>query len=176
MVSGMTIEEVLVYTRLAADQVGATPMDRCEDVEPDLATGKVYVACTNNSDRGVKAGKPGPDAPNPRGPNKNGHIIELSEQGNRADATSFTWNIFMLCGDTTDTNTYFAGWTGPVAPISCPDNLAFDGRGTCGSRPTAHRATSARPTACSGCRWPVRSAGMSCSSSPCRTRPRPAAR
>jgi secreted PhoX family phosphatase len=129
MVSGMTIEEVLVFTRLAADRVGATPMDRCEDVEPNLATGKVYVACTNNSDRGVEAGKPGPDAPNPRGPNKNGHIIELSEQGNRADATSFTWNIFMLCGDTTDTSTYFAGWTGPVAPISCPDNLAFDGRG-----------------------------------------------
>jgi secreted PhoX family phosphatase len=75
-------------------------MDRCEDVEPNLDTGKVYIACTNNSDRG-KVGKPAPDAPNPRGPNKNGHIIELSEQGNRADATAFSWNIFMLCGGTT---------------------------------------------------------------------------
>ena len=25
--------------------------------------------------------------------------------------------------------TYFAGWDGPVAPISCPDNVAFDGDG-----------------------------------------------
>ena len=87
-------------------------MDRLEDVEPNLETGKVYVACTNNTDRGSRPGKPGPDAPNPRAPNKNGHIIELTEHRNRADATTFTWNIFMLCGDTTDANTYFAGWTG----------------------------------------------------------------
>ena len=132
MVPGMTVEEVCVYTRLAADLVKATPMDRCEDVEPNLKTGKVYVACTNNTDRGVKAGKPGPDAPNPRGPNKDGHIIELTELRNRANATSFSWNILLLCGDPTVAGgplTYFAGWDGPVSPISCPDNVAFDSSG-----------------------------------------------
>ncbi|SDU80228.1 hypothetical protein SAMN04488544_0141 [Microlunatus sagamiharensis] len=127
-VEGMSVEEVLVLTRLAADKVGATPMDRCEDVEPSLKTGKVYVVCTNNTDRGVKAGKPGPDAANPRAANKNGHIIELTEAGGRGDAETFEWDLFMVCGDEGQAGTYFAGWEGPVAPISCPDNIAFDSR------------------------------------------------
>jgi secreted PhoX family phosphatase len=130
MVSGMTEDEVLVYTRLAADKVGATPMDRPEDVEPNLKTGKVYMACTNNTDRG-KPGKPGPDAPNPRALNKDGHIIELTEHRNRASATTFAWNIFLLCGNPSEagSRTYFAGYDGPVSPIACPDNLAFDSSG-----------------------------------------------
>ena len=130
-VPGMSVDEVLVFTREAADLVKATPMDRCEDVEPNPTTGKVYVACTNNTQRGVTAGKPGPDAANPRAGNKNGHVIELTEHRNRAGATSFSWNILLLCGDPADTavQTYFAGWDGPVAPISCPDNVAFDTQG-----------------------------------------------
>jgi secreted PhoX family phosphatase len=130
MVPGMTEAEVCVYTRLAADIVKATPMDRPEDVQPNLKNGKVYMACTNNTDRG-KPDKPGPDAPNPRAPNKDGHVIELAEHRNRADATTFAWNIFMLCGDPTNPADagilkYFAGWDGPVSPIACPDNVAFD--------------------------------------------------
>ncbi len=130
-VPGMTVDEVLVFTREAADLVKATPMDRCEDVEPNPTTGKVYVACTNNTQRGVAAGKPVADAANPRTGNKNGHVIELTEHRNRAGATSFSWNILLLCGDPEDASvqTYFAGWDGPVAPISCPDNVAFDSDG-----------------------------------------------
>ncbi len=127
-VKGFTVEEVLVFTREAADAVKATPMDRCEDVEPSLKTGKVYVACTNNDRRGVDP-NPGTDAANPRKANKNGHIIEITERRNRADATKFEWNLFMVCGDTGQAGTYFAGWDGPVAPISCPDNVAFDSAG-----------------------------------------------
>src|SRR3990170_6458044 len=74
VVPGMSVDEVLVFTRLAADIMKATPMDRCEDVEPSLKTGKVYVVCTNNDARGT-TGKPGPDPANPRPINKNGHII-----------------------------------------------------------------------------------------------------
>jgi secreted PhoX family phosphatase len=136
-VPGMSVEEVLVFTREAADAVKATPMDRCEDVEPSPRTGKIYVACTNNTQRGT-SGKPGADAANPRptsenggAVNKDGHVIEITEHRNRVDATTFSWNILLLCGDPADTavSTYFAGWDGPVAPISCPDNLAFDSDG-----------------------------------------------
>lgn len=55
-------------------------MDRPEDVEPHPGTGRVYMALTNNTDRG-KAGKAGPDEPNPRGDNKHGHVLELVEPG-----------------------------------------------------------------------------------------------
>jgi secreted PhoX family phosphatase len=127
-VPGMSHAEVLVFTRMAADRMRATPMDRCEDVQPSPQTGKVYVACTNNRDRGVD-GEPAPDAANPREQNKNGHIIELSERDNRVDATSFGWNLFLVCGAADEAGSYFGGWRGPVAPISCPDNLAFDSLG-----------------------------------------------
>ncbi|MEL4359288.1 MULTISPECIES: PhoX family protein [unclassified Luteococcus] len=129
MVEGMSLEEVLVYTRLAADKLGATKMDRCEDVEPSLKTGRVYVACTNNSDRG-KEGKAGPDEANPRTQNRDGHVIEIDELGSQS-STRFAWSLLLVCGDpATDENTYFAGYPREhVSPISCPDNLAFDSVG-----------------------------------------------
>ncbi|MBL0704105.1 PhoX family protein [Sinomonas cellulolyticus] len=129
-VAGMSTEEVLVYTRLAADKAGATKMDRCEDVEPNPITGKVYVACTNNSNRG-KAGYAGVDEVNPRALNRDGHIVEITEDGGDQTATAFTWNLLMLCGDHTQGDTvYFSGFPKEqVSPISCPDNLAFDSKG-----------------------------------------------
>ncbi|RAX47214.1 phosphatase [Arthrobacter sp. AQ5-06] len=128
-VAGMSVEEVLVYTRLAADKVGPTKMDRCEDVQPSLRTGKVYVACTNNSDRG-KAGKEGATEVNPRNENRDGHIVEITETGDQT-STQFTWNLLMVCGDPAQGDvTYFSGFpVDQVSPISCPDNLAFDSVG-----------------------------------------------
>lgn len=128
-VPGMSVEEVLVYTRLAADKVGPTKMDRAEDVEPSLHTGKVYVACTNNSARGT-VGKEGATEVNPRTQNRDGHIIEITETGDQA-STGFTWNLLMVCGDPAQGDvTYFSGFpVDKVSPISCPDNLAFDSVG-----------------------------------------------
>jgi secreted PhoX family phosphatase len=128
-VEGMTAEEVCVFTRLAGDKVGATKMDRPEDIEPSPKTGKVYVALTNNSNRG-KAGYAGPDEANPRNSNKHGHVLELTERWNRADATRFAWSLFLVAGDPEDPATYFAGFPKDrVSPISCPDNVAFDDHG-----------------------------------------------
>jgi secreted PhoX family phosphatase len=129
LVPGMSAAEVYVFTRLAADAVGATKMDRPEDVEPHPRTGTVYVALTNNSDRGAE-GKAGADEPNPRNGNKHGQILELTENNSDPAAGGFGWRLFLVCGDPTDPSTYFAGFPkDQVSPISCPDNLAFDEHG-----------------------------------------------
>jgi secreted PhoX family phosphatase len=130
VVPGMTTDEVLVFTRLAADAVGATKMDRCEDVEPSPRSGRVYVACTNNTNRGTGSNE-GATEVNPRNVNRDGHVIEITEAGEDAAATTFGWSILILAGDpATNALTYFAGFPADkVSPISCPDNLAFDSEG-----------------------------------------------
>ncbi|MFF0079886.1 PhoX family protein [Streptomyces canus] len=128
-VEGMTADEVCVFTRIAGDKVGATKMDRPEDIEPNPHSGKVYVALTNNTNRGVGTNAPADEA-NPRSANKHGHILELTERWNRADSTKFAWTLFLVAGDPEDPATYFAGFPkDAVSPISCPDNVAFDPHG-----------------------------------------------
>ncbi|MFF2522573.1 PhoX family protein [Streptomyces liangshanensis] len=128
-VPGMTAEEVYVFTRLAGDKVGATKMDRPEDVEPSPRTGRVYIALTNNTDRG-KAGKAGADEANPRNANKHGQILELAENWDDPAGDGFAWRLFLVAGDPKDPATYFAGFPkDKVSPISCPDNVAFDPHG-----------------------------------------------
>jgi len=117
---------VLVNTRLAADLLGATKMDRPEDFETNPVTGTVYLVCTNNSNRGAE-GKAAADPMNPRDENLNGHIIEIVETAGDHAATTFAWDIFMLCGDPADESTYFAGYPKEmVSGISSPDNITFD--------------------------------------------------
>ncbi|MBB2985770.1 PhoX family protein [Terracoccus luteus] len=142
-VPGMSVAEVLIHTRLAADTLAPTKMDRPEDVEPNPVNGKVYAALTNNSDRGVKypTDETNPLASSlvretPGGPlvsksgNRNGYVLELSEFGNDHTATKFAWDLFLVCGDPTAPETYFAGFDKRlVSPISCPDNVAFDAVG-----------------------------------------------
>ncbi|MFI7076396.1 PhoX family protein [Micromonospora sp. NPDC049903] len=128
-VDGMTAAEVLTFTRFAGDKVGATKMDRPEDVEPSLLTGKVYVALTNNTNRGVGS-NPGPDEANPRSNNRHGQILELVEHRGDNTAETFTWSLPIVCGDPADPSTYFSGYDKTkVSPISCPDNVAFDATG-----------------------------------------------
>jgi len=128
-VDGMSAEEVYVFTRLAADKAGATKMDRPEEVQANPRTGTVYLAMTNNTDRG-KAGEAVADEANPRTDNKHGHVIELVEAGADPTAETFEWSILLVCGDPADPSTYFSGFDkSQVSPITSPDNLTFDGYG-----------------------------------------------
>jgi secreted PhoX family phosphatase len=125
-VPGMSVAEVLVHTRLAADKVGPTKMDRPEDVEPNLVNGRTYVACTNNTSRVPSQ----IDEANPRANNKHGHIIEITPDRGDDTATGFSWKIVLIAGDPADPSTYFNGYDrSEVSSISCPDNIAFDREG-----------------------------------------------
>jgi secreted PhoX family phosphatase len=122
-----TQADVLVNTRGAGDQAGATRMDRPEDIETNPVNGKVYAAMTNNTNRTAAQ----VDRANPRAGNRYGHIIEISEAGNDPGAISFTWNIFILCGvPGSGDGSSFAGYDpAGVSAISSPDNIAFDSAG-----------------------------------------------
>ncbi|MPZ16349.1 MAG: DUF839 domain-containing protein [Luteitalea sp.] len=127
-----TQAEVCINTREAALVSGATRMDRPEDGETNPRSGKVYFALTNNTARTTPSGDAGEDAANPRQPNPHGHILEITEQDDDHAATSFTWEVFILCGDPDEPadGTYFAGFDqSNVSAISSPDNITFDRRG-----------------------------------------------
>ena len=119
--------DVVIETRRAADLVGATKMDRPEDVEANLKSGKVYVILTNNTRRTADQ----VDAANPRGDNKFGHIIEMTVPDGDYAATRNTWEVLLKCGDpsvaavgsTFNAATSKDGWFG------MPDNCAVDNEG-----------------------------------------------
>ncbi|RUU66949.1 PhoX family phosphatase [Mesorhizobium sp. M2C.T.Ca.TU.009.01.2.1] len=119
--------DVLIETRRAADLLGATKMDRPEDIQPNAGNGKVYVMLTNNSKR--KADQV--DAANPRAENAFGHIIEIVEDGGDFTAAKGKWEVLLKCGDpsvadvgaTFSTATTAHGWFG------MPDNCAVDSAG-----------------------------------------------
>lgn len=84
--------ELLTYARLAADALGATPMDRPEwtTVAPD---GAVYCSLTNNNRR-IE-----PDAANPLAPNADGHIIRWHDSEQHL-GTNFRWELFLIAEQT----------------------------------------------------------------------------
>lgn len=119
--------DVLIETRRAGDLLGATKMDRPEDIQPNAANGKVYVMLTNNTKRKAED----VDAANPRAENAFGHIIEIVEDGGDFSAIKGKWEVLLKCGDPSvaevgasfSTATTANGWFG------MPDNCAVDSAG-----------------------------------------------
>ncbi len=119
--------DVLIETRRAADLLGATPMDRPEDVEPDARSGSVWVMLTNNSRRTEDQ----TDAANPRAENRFGHIIEIKEPDGDFAATQSRWEILVKCGDPSDP-AFGAMWNPATSEngwFGSPDNCAVDPQG-----------------------------------------------
>ena len=99
LLAGWTIDKILVNTRLAADVVGATKMDRPEWIAA-APTGEIYVTLTNNTQRG-DSGKAGVNSSNPIAKNSSGHIIRWKD-ANKHVGKTFTWEIFVLAKDVAD--------------------------------------------------------------------------
>jgi secreted PhoX family phosphatase len=120
--------DLLIKTRLAADGVGATKMDRPEWIAVDPhASGSVYCTLTNNSDRG-KEGKAPVDAANPRANNVFGHIMHWHEEGADPAAARFKWDILVM-GGRTDSDDPKAKGSMQGAAFGSPDGLSFDHQG-----------------------------------------------
>ncbi|RSV43506.1 PhoX family phosphatase [Sphingomonas sp. ABOLE] len=125
--------DILVNTRLAADKLGATPMDRPEWTASNPVTGEIYLTLTNNN----AAGRPlnGTDAANPRHyndpkgstaqfGNPNGHIIRIKEAD--TEATSFTWDIYAFgAGADLDKTNINLSSLDASNDFSSPDGLVF---------------------------------------------------
>ncbi|MGQ0700922.1 MAG: PhoX family protein [Panacagrimonas sp.] len=127
---------VIVATRLAADTVGATRMDRPEWVAVNNTNGEVYMTLTNNSNRGINPAQP-IDAANPRNydagtdsnvdldGNVNGHIIRWREAGGLNAATTFTWDIFLFGARSSYPDAINVSKLDDSNDLSSPDGLWF---------------------------------------------------
>ncbi|MFZ5757336.1 MAG: PhoX family protein [Pseudomonadota bacterium] len=127
---------VLVATRLAADFVGATKMDRPEWGAVNPRNGEVYMTLTNNTSRTAT------NAANPRiydadtgssttslNGNVNGHIIRWREDGQDQAATTFVWDIYVFASREAYPAYVNLSFLDDSNDMSSPDGLWFDPRG-----------------------------------------------
>ena len=133
--TGMKMDEILVFTRMAASKVGATTMDRPEWVAINPIAVEAYCALTNNKNRGVKPNAGG-DAtpvggPNPREKNEYGQIVRwYPENDDHADG-KFQWDLFCMAGNPDVHKDAYAGSTNINSGnmFNSPDGMMFDTTG-----------------------------------------------
>ena len=106
--------DIAIFTRLAADILKPTPMDRPEWITT-APNGDVYCALTNNTARTSR------HAANPRVPNPFGHIIRWRDSDDHT-GQAFTWDIFTLAESTFGTAGAFGS---PDSVKADPDGRLF---------------------------------------------------
>jgi uncharacterized protein len=119
--------DVVIDARLAASLLGATPMDRPEDVQPNPRTNSVYVILTNNEKRRPED----TNKANPRPENQFGHIIEMTPPDGDHAADRFTWDVLIKCGDprVAEVGALYNPATSANGWFGSPDNAAVDAEG-----------------------------------------------
>ncbi len=118
--------DVAIQARRAADLLGATPMDRPEDVETNPVNGRTYVMLTNNDRRTEAQVNPA----NPRAANRHGHVVEIIPPDGDHAAEAMRWSIFLRAGRPgMDAGAEYHRGIGEAGWLSSPDNCAFDSKG-----------------------------------------------
>lgn len=127
--TGMSIEDVLVFARLAGSAVGATTMDRPEWIAAHPHRVEAYCALTNNSKRGGD-GMP-VNAANPRETNEYGQIIRWRPADEDHGADSFTWDLYVMAGNPEVYDNIYGGSENVTAGnlFNSPDGMAFSSDG-----------------------------------------------
>ena len=123
--------DIAIFTRLAADAVGATKRDRPEWAGVNPRNGEVYITLTNNSNRTPAT----TDSANPRSytdlkagkeqkGNVNGHIIRLAEK--QPHDARFRWDIYLFASEAgADRGTVNLSNLSDDNDLSSPDGLVF---------------------------------------------------
>ena len=132
--------DVALNSRLAADAMGATKMDRPEWGAVDPFNGSVYMTLTNNNS--TLRTLANADAANPRfyndprttgaaqRGNPNGHIIRWVEVASNPGAIQFAWDIFLFgARSTQDARTVNLSGLTAANDFSSPDGLWFGRNG-----------------------------------------------
>lgn len=132
--------DICVNSRLAADAIGATKMDRPEWCSVNPANGEIYYSLTNNSNRNINptgSSQLVPDSANPRAytdmkgtsaqnGNPNGHILRMKEGAEGSAALSFTWDVYLFAAEASaDAGKINLSSLTNDQDMSSPDGLAF---------------------------------------------------
>lgn len=125
--------DVCVNSRLAADAVGATKMDRPEWCAVNPANGEVYFTLTNNTTRTNGTADPAnprvytdvKGTTSTRTGNVNGHLIRFRENGSDATATTFTWDVYLFGAESNAGSAINLSALTADQDFSSPDGLVF---------------------------------------------------
>ncbi|WP_321363328.1 PhoX family phosphatase [uncultured Celeribacter sp.] len=133
--TGMSMEEILVFSRMAGSKVGATTMDRPEWIAANPLKAEAYCALTNNKNRGVKPNAGGDatpaSGPNPRETNNYGQIVRWRPEGEDHGADSFAWDLYVMAGNPTVYDNAYGGSenVNEGNMFNSPDGMAFSSDG-----------------------------------------------
>ncbi|WP_424988183.1 PhoX family protein [Microbulbifer sp. S227A] len=133
--TGMALDEILVFARIAASKVGATTMDRPEWVAVSPNEIVAYCALTNNKNRGIKTNAGGDETPvggpNPRAENRYGQIVRWYPANEDHTDPAFTWDLYVMAGNPEKHDDVYSGSRNVTAGnmFNSPDGMAIDSTG-----------------------------------------------